>query len=126
MERVSQLRNSWLPASQMKSTSTLVQQFHSKNPKAPRPVGLMLPMAQQPHKEGIISLTNVLVHNRPIQSHPVHRKQAHDTSLWFSNQLRPRQTTGSSHSHSLTQVSECGNKLNQAWENCTTNSQSGD
>ena len=32
---------------------------------------------------------------------------------------RPGQTMGNSHSHSLTQVPECGNKLNQAWESCT-------
>ena len=45
--------NSWLPASQMKSASTLVHQFHFKNPKAPRPISLRMLTAQQPHKEGI-------------------------------------------------------------------------
>ena len=44
--------NSWLPVSQMKSTSTLVQQFRSKNPRAPRPTSVRLLTAQQPHKEG--------------------------------------------------------------------------
>ena len=53
-------------------------------------------------------------------------KQVQDVSLWLPNQFRPRQTTGNSIGHSLTQVSECGNKLNQAWESCTTTGWSGD
>ena len=32
--------NSWLPASQTKHTAELVQQFHSRNPKAPGPTNL--------------------------------------------------------------------------------------
>ena len=63
--------NSWLPASQMKSVSALVQQFHSRNPNAPRPVGLRFLTAQQPHKEGILSQTKVEVRNGPIQNHLV-------------------------------------------------------
>ena len=61
--------NSWLPASQMKSASTLVHQFHSKNPRAPRPTSLRLLKVQQPHKEGILSQTKVLVRDGLIQSH---------------------------------------------------------
>ena len=41
-------------------------------------------------------------------------KQAQDVSLWFPNQFRPRWDVGNLCGHFLTQVSECGNKLNQA------------
>ena len=63
--------NSWPPVLQMKSASILFQQFHSKNPRAPRPTSLRLLMAQQPHKEGILSQTKVLVCDRSIQDHLV-------------------------------------------------------
>ena len=41
-------------------------------------------------------------------------KQVQDMSLWFPYQLRPGQTVGNSHGHSLVQVSECGNELYQS------------
>ena len=53
-------------------------------------------------------------------------KQVQDASLGFPYRLRPRQTMGNSHGHSLVQVPECGNEFNQAWESCTTIGQSGD
>jgi hypothetical protein len=46
--------NSWISSSGMKHATTLVQQFHSRNPQAPR---LRLLTAQQPHKKGILSWT---------------------------------------------------------------------
>jgi len=59
--------NSWLPASQMKSASTLVQQFHSRHPNAPRPTRLRLLTAQQPPKKGILSRTVPVVRDGPME-----------------------------------------------------------
>ena len=83
-------------------------------------------MAQQPHKEGILSQTKVLVHNGPIQSHLVTRETRTGHVPLASLPAWPGQTAGNSRGHSLVQVSECGNELNQAWESCTTIRQSGD
>src|SRR5579859_7215457 len=49
--------NSWLPASQMKHAKILVQQFHAKNPRAPKTNSIRLLSAQQPLKEGMVSRT---------------------------------------------------------------------
>jgi hypothetical protein len=49
--------NSWVPSSGMKQATTLVNHFHSRNPRAPQPARLRLLTAQQPHKEGILSRT---------------------------------------------------------------------
>ena len=49
--------NSWLPASQMNHARLLVQQFHTKNPWAPKPTNLRVLSAQHSHKEGILSQT---------------------------------------------------------------------
>jgi hypothetical protein len=57
--------NSWLPASQMKHTPALVQQFHQKNPSAPQPTNLRVLTAHHYHKEGILSQTYASVHDRP-------------------------------------------------------------
>src|SRR5712691_194812 len=57
--------NSWIPSSGMKHANTIIQQFHAKYPQAPRPARLRLLTAQQPHKEGILSRTKSMVHDRP-------------------------------------------------------------
>jgi hypothetical protein len=49
--------NSWVPSSGMKQATTLVNHFHSRNPRAPQPTCLRLLTVQQPHKEGILSRT---------------------------------------------------------------------
>ena len=86
--------NSWLPASQMKSASTLVKQFHSRNPTAPRPVSLRLLTAQQPHKEGILSRTCVLVRHGPIQSRLVKRDAETNASLSSLIRFRTGRSVG--------------------------------
>ena len=86
--------NSWLPASQMKSASTLVKQFHSRNPTAPRPVSLRLLTAQQPHKEGILSRTCVLVRDGPIQSRLVKRDAEPNASLSSLIRFRTGRSVG--------------------------------
>ena len=57
--------NSWLPASQMKHTLALVQQFHTKHPSAPRPSNLRVLTAQHDLKEGILSRTYASVCDGP-------------------------------------------------------------
>ena len=47
-------------------------------------------------------------------------KQGKDVSNLVPNWFRPGQAARNSCGHSLTQVSEYGNKLNQAWKSCTT------
>jgi hypothetical protein len=49
--------NSWLTASQMKHARLLVQQFHSRNPSAPKPSNVRVLLAQHDCKEGILSRT---------------------------------------------------------------------
>jgi len=56
--------NSWLPSSQLKSAQILVKQFHSRNPRAPRPLHLRLLTVQQPLKEGILSRTKSMVRDK--------------------------------------------------------------
>jgi hypothetical protein len=47
--------NSWVPSSGMKQATTLVNHFHSRNPRAPQPARLRLLTAQQPHKEDTVT-----------------------------------------------------------------------
>jgi hypothetical protein len=49
--------NSWLPASQMKHATDLVQQFHRRLPCSPKPSDLRMLQAQQGLKEGILLRT---------------------------------------------------------------------
>ena len=49
--------NSWLPASQMKHTAELVQQFHHCLPWSPKPTDLRTLQVQQGLKEGILLRT---------------------------------------------------------------------
>ena len=49
--------NSWLPASQMKHAVELVQQFHHRLPRSPKPSDLRMLQAQQGRKEGILLRT---------------------------------------------------------------------
>jgi hypothetical protein len=47
--------NSWLTASQMKHARLLVQQFHSRNPSAPKPSNVRVLSVRHDLKEGILS-----------------------------------------------------------------------
>ena len=49
--------NSWLPASQMKHATELVNEFHRRFPRSPKPSDLRVLQAQQGLKEGILLRT---------------------------------------------------------------------
>ena len=79
--------NSWLPASQMNHACLLVQQFHTKNPQAPKPTSLRVLSAQHSHKEGILSRTCTSVHDGPPRV-----KEARGIAL--TSPVKPSKGTG--------------------------------
>jgi hypothetical protein len=64
--------NSWLPASGMKHATDLVQQFHAKNPRSPKPSSIHALQAQQDLKEGILLRTGP--RNKKFQEHVTVRR----------------------------------------------------
>jgi transposase InsO family protein len=64
--------NSWLPASGMKHATDLVQQFHAKNPRSPKPPSIHALQAQQDLKEGILLRTGP--RNKKFQEHVTVRR----------------------------------------------------
>jgi hypothetical protein len=113
--------NSWLPASQMKHAVELVKEFHSRFPKAPRPVQIKLLQEQQGPKEGMLSRTGVVTLEVPDHvtmgrsCDQIRSKSSRDLSHDQASNLAPRPSDNKSddkeREHTLMHVYFCRHDL---------------